>query len=132
MANYPKQLQFYTENSIARGPGDSQVRDAAPGERPVISDGFNPPGDLTVNDIIFDISSIIYGIDLSSITFEKRTRPEHRLFKDGFGQVVVFPGSTPISGAKSVNELIAILRVLWDIQHAVTDNSIGLATSVQN
>ena len=132
MANYPKQLQFYPTNSIARGPGNSQVRDAAPGERPVISDGFTPPSDLTVNSVLYDISNILYGVDLTGITFGKRTRPEHRFFQDDFGDVVVFPGSTPIATAQTVNELISILRVLWDIQHAVTDNSFGHATSVQN
>jgi hypothetical protein len=130
MAIYPKQLQFYTENSIARGPDDSQVRDAAPGERTIISDGFTPPGDLTVNDILFDISVNLYGLDASGITFGKRTRPEHRPFKDDFGQEVVFPAATPISGAKTVNELIAILRVLWKNARKVGADGFGHATSV--
>jgi hypothetical protein len=129
MANYPKQLQLYPTHSYAGAPGN-RIRDKAPGDRIIISDGFTPPSDLTVNDIIYDISVNLYGIDITGITHGKRTRPRDRLFKDDFGDIVVFPSGTPISGPKTANELIEILRVLWDIEHTVAPNRIGKATSV--
>jgi len=131
MANYPKQLQLYPTHSYAGTVGD-RIREKAPGDRIIITDGFNPPSDLTVNSLIYDIGSVLYGIDLSGITYGKRTRPRDRFFKSSFGDVVVFPASTPISGAKAANELIEIMRVLWDIDRTVSSNSIGYATSVQN
>lgn len=129
MSNYPKQLQLYPAHPYTGTPGN-RIRENAPGDRVIISDGFTPPSDLTVNDIIYDISVNLYGIDITGITHGKRTRPEGRFFKDDFGDVVVFPASTPISGAKTVNELIDILRVLWDIEHTVAPNRIGKASSV--
>jgi len=131
MANYPKQLQLYPTNSYAGTVGD-RVREASPGDRVIITDGFTPPSDMTINSIIYDIGSVLYGVDLSGITYNKRTRPRDRFFKSSFGDIVVFLASNPISGDKAANELIEIMRTLWDIDRAVTPNSIGYATSVQN
>lgn len=75
---------------------------------------------------------MLYGLDLSGITYAKRTRPRDRFFKSSFGDTVVFPASTPISGAKAANELIEIMRVLWDNDRLVAFDGIGYATSVQS
>ena len=131
MAIYPKQLQLYPANSYA-GTVGNRIRESSSGDRVVITDGFTPPSDMTVNSLIYDIGSVLYGVDLTGITYGVRTRPRDRLFKSSFGDIVVFPASTPISGNKTANELISIMRVLWDADRLVAFDGIGYATSVQN
>jgi hypothetical protein len=131
MSLYPKQLQFYTENSEAVGPGNTRVRNAAPGELGVISDGYTPSVNITVNALLFDIGTSVNGLDLTGATYSKRTRPEHRPFDSAFGQKVIFPQGVAITGTRTVNELIAILRAEYDIYRAKTATKTGLATSVK-
>lgn len=126
MSNYPKQLQLFDANYIGGdiGPGA--------GNKVIYSNGFTPPADVTVNILLSVIDNEIYGIDLSGITHNERTKPRARKFDTSFGDTVVFPGSVAITGDQATNELIEVMRVLWDIDRAVTNNSIGYATSVDN
>lgn len=123
MALYPKQLQLLDESTGYR---------KGYGETLVYSNGFTPPTAITVNDVIRAIDASIYGIDLTGITGTIRTRDRYRQFTGSFGDVVVFPGSVAISGNQAANELIEVLRVLWDIANPRTVNKTGKATSVQN
>lgn len=123
MALYPKQLQLLDESTGYR---------KSYGETIIYSDGFTPPSDITVNSVIFAIDSTIYGVDLTGITGSIRTRDRYRPFTGSFGDVVVFPGSVAITGDQAANELIEVLRVLWDIENPRTVNKTGKATSVKN
>ena len=117
MANYPKQLQQFD--------GDSAFRTGRI-NKPVLAAG-TVSGDKTVNDIL-GILELHFSGDISSWT---RTRPRFRAFDTSFGRTVVFTDAQVIT-EQAAGELIAILRVLWDIDRAVTPNSIGYATSVKN
>lgn len=108
MSLYPKQLQYFTETTGFR---------TSPGETVVYANALVPGTDITVNDVIVAISETIYGVDLSGITHNIRTRDRFRAFKDDFGSVVVFPNGVAIVGDQVVNELIAVLRVLWATRH---------------
>jgi hypothetical protein len=126
MATYPKQLQLIDSPSSIRG-GTYGL-----GSSTVYSNGFTPPGDVTVNDLLAVIQDTLYGIDLSGATNEKRTRDRYRHFDTSFGDTVVYPGGVAVTSDQAANEMIDIMRVLWDIDRAVTNNSIGYATSVDN
>lgn len=123
MALYPKQLQLLDESTGYR---------KSYGETIIYSNGFVPTSDITVNGVIYAIDATINGIDITGITGNIRTRDRYRKFTSDFGDVVVFPGSVAITGDQAANELIEILRVLWDIENPRTVNKTGKATSVQN
>lgn len=126
MANYPKQLQLLDTNYIGGDIG------AGAGDKVIYSNGFTPPTDVTVNDLLAVISDTLYGIDLTGVTNLIRTRDRFRAFDTSFGDTVVYPGGVAMTSDQAANELIEIMRVLWDIDRAVTNNSIGYATSTQN
>ena len=123
MAIYPKQLQYYDESTGFR---------TGPGERVVYSNGYTPPQDLTVNDVILAIDAAIYGIDLSGVTGFIRSRPRIRQFDTSFGDTVVFPGGQALTSDQTANELIAVCRVLWSIDRVRDESVTGYATSVLN
>ena len=124
--SYPKQLQLFDENYIGGdiGPGS--------GKREIYSNGFTPPGDVTVNILLAVINDVLHDLDLTGITNSKRTAERFRAFDTSFGDVVVYPGGVAMTSAQAANEMIEIMRVLWDIDRAVSPNSIGYATSVKN
>ena len=122
---YPKQLQLIDERSSIRK-GNRGL-----GDQVIYSNGFTPPADVTVNDLLGVINNLLYGIDLSGATNSRRTRDRYRAFDTPFGDTVVYPGGVAMTSAQTANEMIEILRVLWDINRAVTNNGIGYATSVQ-
>ncbi len=117
MAIYPKQLQQFD--------GDTTFRKGRVNE--VVLAAGTISGDKTVNDIL-SILELHFSRDINS---ETRTRPRFRRFDTSFGSTVVFTDAQVIT-EQAAGELIAILRVLWDIDRTVTNNSIGYATSVQN
>lgn len=134
MSIYPKQLQYYdwdsqASSSVGKAPNVRKGR----GTHPVYPDGFVPPSNVTVNELVsFVIPSTIYGVDLTGASGFIRTRPEHRQFDGSFGDTVVFPASVAITGGKVVNEIIDILRLLYDQNRARTSTRTGYATSVLN
>lgn len=125
MAIYPKQLQLFDKNVIGGDIGTPSF-----GDHVVLADGITPVADYTVNTLIRfieeDFTNYITTIDY--VRHEPRFRP----FDTDFGDVVVFPAGVAITGDQAANEIIEIFRVLWDADRAVTFNSIGYATSVQN
>ena len=123
MAIYPKQLQYYDESTGFR---------TGQGERVIYSNGFNPAQDITVNDVILAIDATIYGIDLTGVTGYVRSRPRIRQFDTSFGDTVVFPGGVALVSDQAANELIAVCRVLYDIDRVRDENVTGYATSVLN
>jgi len=126
MATYPKQLQLIDS--------PSSIREGARGlgDKVVYSNGFTPPSDVTVNALLAVINDTLYGLDLSGITNQIRTRDRYRRFDTSFGDTVVYPGGVAMTSDQAANEMIEIMRVLWDVDRAVTNNSIGYATSVDN
>ena len=129
MAIYPKQLQFFTPVSVATGPGGSKVRDVSFGDHVVLNNGASVSGDYTVNKLLRFIEED-YTNYLTTINHTRR-EPRFKPFDTPFGDVVVFGSGSTISGDQVANELIEILRVLWDIDRAVAPNQIGLAASVE-
>ena len=129
MAIYPKQLQFFTPVSVATGPGGSKVRDVSFGDHVVLNNGASVSGDYTVNKLLRFIEED-YTNYLTTINHTRR-EPRFKPFDTPFGDVVVFGSGSTISGDQVANELIEILRVLWDIERTVAPNQIGLATSVE-
>ena len=129
MAIYPKQLQLFTPVSIATGPGGSKVRDTSFGDYVVFPNGFSVLGDYTVNTVLRFLEEDYTGY-LTTIN-DTRREPRFRPFDTSFGDVVVFADGSTITGNQFANELIAILRTLWDIERRVAPNRIGLATSVE-
>lgn len=130
MAIYPKQLQLFTPVSIATGPGGSKVRDTSFGDYVVFPNGFSVLGDYTVNTVLRFLEEDYTGY-LTTIN-DTRREPRFRPFDTSFGDVVVFASGSTITGDQVANELIEILRVLYDIERTVTNNRIGFATSVLN
>lgn len=130
MAIYPKQLQLFTPVSIATGPGGSKVRDTSFGDYVVFPNGFSVLGDYTVNTVLRFLEEDYTGY-LTTIN-DTRREPRFRPFDTSFGDVVVFASGSTINGDQVANELIEILRVLYDIERTVTNNRIGFATSVLN
>lgn len=115
MANYPKQLQQFDNNAAFRvGRANETVMAAG-----TIS------GDTTVNDVL----SILELYFRKDITSWSRTRPRFRHFDTSFGDTVVFTDGQVIT-EQAAGELIEVLRILWAIDRAVSDNSNGYATSV--
>ena len=129
MAIYPKQLQFFTPVSDATGPGGSKVRDTSFGDYVVFPAGTPVASDLTVNTVLRFLEEDYTGY-LTTIN-DTRREPRFRPFDTSFGDVVVFANGSTITGNQFANELIAILRTLWDIERRVAPNRIGLATSVE-
>ena len=123
MAIYPKQLQFYDESTDFR---------IGRGEQIIYSNGFTPPQNITVNDVILAIDAAIYGIDLSGVTGYVRSRPRIRQFDTSFGDTVVFPGGVALTSDQAANELIAICRVLYSIDRVRDESVTGYASSVLN
>ena len=130
MAIYPKQLQLFTPVSIATGPGGSKVRDTSFGDYVVFPNGFSVLGDYTVNTVLRFLEEDYTGY-ITTIN-DTRREPRFRPFDTSFGDVVVFASGSTINGDQVANELIEILRVLYDIERTVTNNRIGFATSVLN
>ena len=130
MAIYPKQLQPFTPVSSATGPGGSKVRDTSFGDHVVFPNGNPIASDITVNKLLRFIEEDYTGY-LTTLGHTRR-EPRFRPFDTPFGDVVVFANGSTITGDQYVNELIEVLRVLWDIDRAVAPNQTGLATSVQN
>ena len=130
MSLLPKQLQKFTDTSIATGPGGTKVRNYSFGDHVVLNDGLVPVTDYTVNTLLRfmeeDYTEYVTTIDYTKS--EDRFRP----FDGDFGDEVVFPSGVAISGDQVVNEIIEILRVLWEIRATRTVNKTGKATSVQN
>ena len=122
--SYPKQLQLFDKTVIS-----SDIGTPSFGDKVVLSDGATVITPYTVNIIIRFIEEDFTGYitTVDHVRHEPRFRP----FDTAFGDVVVFPVGT-ISGNQAANELIEVIRVLWDIDRAVTPNSIGYATSVLN
>jgi len=117
MAIYPKQLQQFD--------GDTAFRKGRINEPVLVAGTIS--GTKTVNDIL-GILELHFSRDIFT---ETRTRPRFRHFDTSFGSTVVFTDGQTIT-EQVAGELIAVLRVLWDFERAVTPNSIGYATSVQN
>ena len=130
MAIYPKQLQPFTPVSSATGPGGSKVRDTSFGDHVVFPNGNPIASDITVNKLLRFIEEDYTGY-LTTLGHTRR-EPRFRPFDTSFGDVVVFSSGFNITGDQPVNELIEILRVLYDIERTVTNNRIGFATSVLN
>ena len=130
MATYPKQLQFFEAGPVPGAAGD-KIGSPAVGDIEIYSDGFTPGAPVTVNGMLAVLSDTIYGIDLTGITNNIRTRPRFQKFDTSFGDVVVFPVA-PVSGPQYANEIIAIMRVLYDIDRTRDENQTGYATSVLN
>jgi hypothetical protein len=121
MATYPKQLQLFDRNVTGGYAGT--VWFAGTG---VIAG--NTPAPITVNQVIHRLEEKYTG-HAENVT-HVRHAPRFRTFDTSFGDVVVFadpPGSTQVA-----NQLIEKMRDLWDIDRAVSNNSIGYATSTQN
>ena len=132
MATYPKQLALYDEHYIG---ASSPIKSNAHGNRVVYSNGFTPPVDVTVNDLLAVIDDTLYGIDLTGITHNKRTRPRNRKFDTTFGETVVYPGGVAMTGDTRANEMIEVMRVLYDIDRSrgtQASPKTGYATSVLN
>jgi hypothetical protein len=124
MATYPKQLQLFEKNVIG---GD--ISTPSFGDKVILSDGYAVITPYTVNMIIRfleeDYTGYITTID------HVRHEPRFRPFDTPFGDVVVIATGN-VSGDQAANELIEIMRVLWDIDRDVTDNSFGYASSTLN
>ena len=129
MAIYPKQLQQFDTRSFATTPGNTQIRDTSFGDKVILTDGLTVLADYTVNKMIRFLEEDYTGY-ITTIDHVRR-EPRFQPFDTSFGDVVVYPTGT-ISGDQAAGEIIAIMRVLWDIDRAVTDNSIGYATSTLN
>lgn len=114
---YPKQLQQFDDDAAFRV---GRVNE------PVMSAGTIAT-DTTVNDVL-GILELHFSKDTLSWS---RTRPRFQHFDTSFGDTVVFTNGQVIT-EQVAGELIEVLRILWDIDRAVTDNSIGYATSTQN
>lgn len=124
MSVYPKQLQLFDETVI-----NSDIGTPSFGDRVVLSNGETVITPYTVNLIIRFLEEDYTGY--ATTIDHVRHAPRFRPFDTSFGDVVVFaPG--PISSDQVANELILIMRVLWDFDRAVTFDSMGYATSVQN
>ncbi len=121
MATYPKQLQLFDKNVIGGNIGTPSFADTD-----VLA--ADVAGPITVNQVIRHIEEKFTGY--SSTATHVRREPRFRPFDTSFGDVVVFPGVP--GNSQGANELIEKMRVLWDTDRAVTNNSIGYATSVQN
>ena len=117
MAIYPKQLQQFDDDAAFR---------VGRLNEPVMAAG-TIPSDTTVNDVL-GILELHFSGDTESWS---RSRPRFRRFDTSFGDTVVFTNGQVIT-EQVAGELIEVLRVLWDIDRAVSDNSFGHATSVQN
>ena len=122
--SYPKQLQLFDKTVI-----NSNIGTPSFGDKVVLGDGSTVVVPYTVNMIIRFIEEDYTGYitTVDHVRHEPRFRP----FDTSFGDVVVFAPGT-ISGDQAANELIEVIRVLWDIDRAVSPNSIGYATSVKN
>ena len=127
---YPKQLQQFDQVSEATGPGGSKIRDTSFSDVVVLGDGSTVVVDYTVNTVLRFLEEDYYKHYITTIDHVRR-EPRFQPFDTPFGDVVVFPAGT-ITGDQAAGELIEIMRVLWDIDRAVTNNSIGYATSTQN
>ena len=128
MATYPKQLQQFDTRSWATTPGNTQIRDTSFGDKVVLNDGLTVIGGYTVNQVIRFLEEDYTGYT-TTIDHTKR-EPRFQPFDTPFGDVEVFPAGN-ITGDQTAGELIEVMRVLWDIDRAVSDNSFGYATSVQ-
>lgn len=130
MSIYPKQLQNFDTVSVASGPGGSKIRETSFGNTVVLTNGITPVADYTVNTLLRfleeDYTGYITTIDYTKS--EDRFRP----FDTSFGDTVVFPNGVAIVGDKPAQELIDIMRVLWDNERTKGANQTGLATSVDN
>ena len=125
MSIYPKQLQLFDKNVIGGDIGTPSFGDTV-----VLSAAVTPISDYTVNTIIRFLEEDYTGYitTLDHVRHEPRFRP----FDTSFGDVVVFPSGVAIGTDQAANELIEVMRILWDIDRAVSNNSIGYATSVDN
>lgn len=130
MTVYPKQLQHFDTRSYATTPGNTQIRDTSFGDSVVLSDGNTVLTDYTVNTMIRFLEEDYYKQYITTID-HVRSEPRFQPFDTSFGDVVVYPTGV-ISGDQAAGEIIDIMRVLWDIDRKVTDNSIGYATSILN
>ena len=125
MALYPKQLQYYTQTSLAAGPGDSKVKVKTNGTEVVKASG-TVSGDINVNDLLHLIGQKLYGTSLGSVRNDPRVRP----FDTDFGNVVIYAQDTVLAEDITVNGAIFELRGKWDTLNPVAANRIRKATSV--
>ena len=127
---YPKQLQNFDAVSLASGPGGSKIRENSFGNKVVLTNGLLPVTDYTVNVLLRFLEEDYTGY----ITTIDHVRREDRFtpFDTSFGDVVVFPNNVAIVGDKAAQELIDIMRVLYDTDRTRGDAQTGYATSVLN
>lgn len=131
MSTYPKQLREFDGVSLATGPNGSKVRTTGWGDTHVVlNDTMVPVTDYTVNVLLRFIEEDYTGY----ITTIDHTKHEDRFrpLDTSFGDTVVFPNGVAIVGDKTPNEILEIIRVLWDIERTRGANRTGLATSVQS
>ena len=117
MAILPKQLQLFGDPSF--------------GDKVVLSSGITPIADYTVNTIIRFLEED-YNPNYITTIDHVRQEPRFRPFDTDFGDVVVYPSGVEIASDQAANEIIEIMRVLWDIDRAVGPNSFGKASSTLN
>lgn len=129
MAIYPKQLQKFVDVSLASGPGGTKVRENTFGDHVVLGNGSTVVGDYTVNKILRFIEEDYYGY-ITTIDHTKHAE-RFRPFDTDFGDKVVFANGTVLNADQVANELIEVMRVLYDIDRARGANNTGKATSIQ-
>ena len=123
MATYPKQLQLPT-------PSKSGLRVCSDwADKGAFSDGFTPPADETVNDVLHQLAGVI---DNWLPGDTERRRRRFQPFDTSFGDVVIYPASVAITGGKTVTECINDLRSAWDTYALRGDRQTGLASSVDS
>jgi len=127
MTLYPEQLQYYTQPSLASGPGGSKVKGPSNGTEVVKASG-PVTGDINVNDLLHLIGQKLYGTSLGSVRNFNRVRP----FDTDFGNVVVYAQDTSLAENVTVNGAIFELRGKWDAYRKVDTHRMGLATSTSN
>lgn len=130
MSLLPKQLQLFTDVSIATGPGGTKVRNYSFGDYVVISAGATPVIDYTVNELLRFLKESYH--QMVTAIDDTKSDDRFRPFDGPFGDTVVFPNGVLISTDQAANEIIEIFRVLWDTQRNTrTVNQTGYATSVK-
>ncbi len=129
MAILPKQLQQF-DDTVIPAPTGGQIGGPSFGDHVVLASGITPVSNYTVNMVIRfmeeDYTQYITTID------HVRHAPRFRPFDTSFGDVVVYPSGVQITVDQVANEIIDIMRVLWDIDRDVTANSFGYASSTLN
>ena len=114
MAVYPKQLQlFATDTGFRAGLGDDPLLPA-----------------IALTTSVNVLLNVLHKGDrnITSVHDGERIEERFRPFDTSFGDVQVTLDAVP----HTFNEVIGRMRDAWDTYRAVSNNSIGLATSTQN